>query len=281
MKQQNTMDEKWKYLIVLDACRFDYFKYNYELYFHGCLEPRKSPAQWTLDWLTKTFTESYDDISYISPMPMIRSTGPTDFHDHYFDAPNTFKKIVDVWDTHWDDTIHTVPAYAITKAARKYMLHHLKDRLVIHYLQPHAPYVKFNQNHQIQLRERKNKTNKVKKNKLKNMMTKIVQHTTGNILLYHVNNILGIPPFTPIESTWRMVNKESSTIQWLYKQNVMYVLPYVKQLIDYLPPGKMIVTADHGELLGERGNWGHGGMKPAHPMLTTVPWLEVKRNHDV
>jgi len=38
--------------------------------------------------------------------------------------------------------------------------------------------------------------------------------------------------------------------------------------------GEIIVTADHGELLGENGEWGHpiGSEKPA---LRGVPWLEV------
>ena len=39
--------------------------------------------------------------------------------------------------------------------------------------------------------------------------------------------------------------------------------------------GKVVVTADHGELLGENGHWGHKiGLENTE--LLEVPWLKVK-----
>jgi len=34
----NIMDEKWNYLIILDACRYDYFLNNYKKYLNGKLK---------------------------------------------------------------------------------------------------------------------------------------------------------------------------------------------------------------------------------------------------
>jgi hypothetical protein len=36
------------------------------------------------------------------------------------------------------------------------------------------------------------------------------------------------------------------------------------------------VTSDHGELLGENGNYGHFG---EHPILHSVPWFEIRRKN--
>ena len=53
----------WKYLIILDACRYDYFEKVYRNYLdQGILERVFSPAGGTLEWLTLTFKGNYRDI---------------------------------------------------------------------------------------------------------------------------------------------------------------------------------------------------------------------------
>ena len=39
------------------------------------------------------------------------------------------------------------------------------------------------------------------------------------------------------------------------------------------PSAKVIITADHGELLGEEGLFSHG---IDHPLVRIVPWLRVQ-----
>ena len=52
------MEEKWDYLIVLDACRYDYFK-EYNNILEGHLEKKLSCASCTYEWLEKNFSGKY------------------------------------------------------------------------------------------------------------------------------------------------------------------------------------------------------------------------------
>ena len=64
MKKSRIIDEDWDFLIILDACRYDYFKKNYKKYFKiGKLEKRKTLATWTLEWAERNFI----DITTTSP----------------------------------------------------------------------------------------------------------------------------------------------------------------------------------------------------------------------
>ena len=56
MIEKFVMTENWDYLIILDACRYDYFKKYYNKYLTGgILEKAISPATWTLEWAEKNF----------------------------------------------------------------------------------------------------------------------------------------------------------------------------------------------------------------------------------
>jgi hypothetical protein len=55
-----------------------------------------------------------------------------------------------------------------------------------------------------------------------------------------------------------------------YKDNLRYVLEYVEELVEKMD-GKTVVTADHGELLGEQGMYRHPKGLDAKA-LREVPW---------
>ncbi len=65
-----------------------------------------------------------------------------------------------------------------------------------------------------------------------------------------------------------------------YRENLSLVLDAIREHADLLSDGRTVLTADHGELLGEWGIYGH----PPRPkslrlrrILRTVPWFEVGR----
>jgi hypothetical protein len=60
-----------------------------------------------------------------------------------------------------------------------------------------------------------------------------------------------------------------------YKDNAKYVLEEVQGLLPMLD-GSVVISADHGEYLGEGGRFGHEA-ESADPILRTVPWLEVAK----
>lgn len=100
---------------------------------------------------------------------------------------------------------------------------------------------------------------------------------------------------SPYRTFTAVRNGEISTdeIRAVYVENVAYVLSHVERLLEELD-GKTVVTADHGELVGEgvpwhvrvlhpRWDWskrhyfdfGHYG-NVHEQALVTVPWLEIE-----
>jgi len=75
LQKVSIMDEEWDYLIVLDACRYDYFSKLVGTYLQGKLEKVYSPASCTLEWCKKSFKEYYNDVVYVSANPYINSKG--------------------------------------------------------------------------------------------------------------------------------------------------------------------------------------------------------------
>jgi hypothetical protein len=66
-----------------------------------------------------------------------------------------------------------------------------------------------------------------------------------------------------------------------YMGNLRLAWDAARQLCDRLP-GRKIVTADHGELLGEDERFGHEpGWGERYPLLREVPWLAVEEGDDL
>lgn len=63
------VDEDWKYLIVLDACRYDIFKKVNTI--PGNLSKKYSAGTHTVEWLKNNFMEKHEDIAYISANPQV------------------------------------------------------------------------------------------------------------------------------------------------------------------------------------------------------------------
>ena len=86
---------------------------------------------------------------------------------------------------------------------------------------------------------------------------------------------LGAPPLTPMDAIRRLYGIKG--LREAYKENLEIVLNYVSALIARLmkirPNAKIVITSDHGELLGEDGLYGHG---INHPVVRLVPWFTVR-----
>lgn len=73
---------------------------------------------------------------------------------------------------------------------------------------------------------------------------------------------------------------EPDAVRAAYDQNIDYVLGYVLDLLSIVR-GRVAITADHGELLGEhkrngRALWGHyEDVEEDWPELWEIPWLEI------
>ena len=284
--EKYVMEEDWDFLIILDACRYDYFRDVYQEYFKdGKLEKTISPAIETIEWVEKNFREYYGDIIYISTTPFINSKKCMYRRGFCFDAKKHFYKIVDLWDGGWDYNIGTVRPEKVNKAALKEHLLHPDKRMIIHYMQPHAPYLSMEKLYlDMKKNDGRDKRKKFEDNiwkwiltdNMKKILTEKCMLIFSTEFIWRLNKIFHFRKVHPlhIEMAWRMIGKEG--IIEAYTENLHRVLEHVQELVRNLH-GKIIITSDHGEMLGENGFYGHGYPLPRHPKLVEIPWFVIEK----
>ncbi|HEC65572.1 MAG TPA: hypothetical protein ENI23_09770 [bacterium] len=262
--EQRIVEEDWDNLIILDACRFDFFEKVYKDYLDGTLEKRISKGSNTGEWLVKTFPDKYDYV-YISANPYINSRGiplnkcRLEYKNYSWNAVEHFSKIIDVWDFGWSKEIKTVHPRNVNIA---YLSNIYKKKTIIHYMQPHYPYISY-----------KKETFEVKGHKY---LTKIMKKNyailrkNAPLITQKITNLLRQP------NTLKRICKKEGMEQLLYyyEENLRIVLKHISRIINDLD-GKTIITADHGEAFGEQGIWQHPP-ETYIPVLIEVPWLEVE-----
>ncbi len=282
MKEQNLVEENWDYLIVLDACRFDFFEEVYEDYLNGKLKKRKSKGSSTLEWLAKSFPEQYN-INYYSANPYINSKGISLDDSEWgsscgyeWNPPDHFKEIIDVWDFGWDEDLGTVHPDSVNNA---FLSNKKEGKSIIHYMQPHSPYISGGEGRKLkQIRKGFSQENETQDNgrldDIKNWIRpKIEDLLIGKESIMKLGMLLDLNPKVFLNE----VRKDGTekTLKNYYEKNLRIALKSVSELVDNLD-GKIIVTADHGEAFGEEGVWEHH-IETHIPVLVEVPWLEIEK----
>jgi len=219
IEKTSLMKENWDYLIVLDACRYDFFSKLYKNYLNGELKKVISVGGGTPEWCIESFKDYYDDVIYISANPHINSK----FEIKGFNAKNHFHKIIDVWDSGWSDELGTVHPKEVNKAVKNVKDNYPRKRLIIHYLQPHEPYLDYNlkigyPKPKIGLGEVlvgiKRKENKILifmmlfnkfRNLLKDLAIKLIGKYRINKIYLLVWKSLNLPPINPMDAVQRIV----------------------------------------------------------------------------
>jgi hypothetical protein len=295
LKKVDVTDEKWDYLIVLDACRYDYFLKLYGDYLQGKLEKVCSPGSCTPEWCRKSFPEYYPDIIYVSANPFINSKISTTWGEEEFDAKKHFFKVIDVWMYGWNDELGTVPPEKVNESVIGLKNDYATKRFVIHYLQPHDPYLysrfqtagypkpffhkegrvlkpfSFREDSEIQ----KDRVNSVYEKICKRMIKQLRQFKIINSVAaeWKLREMFRLPPFDPMDATRRRFGING--LRLAYSNNLRIALECIAELVEELS-GDIIVTSDHGECLGENGNYSHGpGIKVRE--LLEVPWFRMTR----
>lgn len=226
----------WDNLILLDACRYDAFR-EAGSHLQGRLRARASKASATSQFLRANFSDAeFLDTVYVTANPQLYR-----IEERIYDTEplNTrFHDVVNVWQDGWDDEHNTVRPEKVTEAVLTAAEDYPNKRILVHYMQPHAPYI-------------------------------------GDV------GSENLP--TDYLNFWGSYEDgefdiDIETARRAYKENLNMVIPHVESLLSKLS-GKTVVTADHGELLGERDRpipirrYGHPSYT-LHPKLITVPWLE-------
>lgn len=126
----NLREEDSWLLIVFDALRFDAFDHFLD---NRAVEEVRSPATRTDTWMEQIWGDEYD-ACYVSGAPL------TGNHDHVrYNGDNHFTEMVEVWKDNWSTDLRTVPPEPVTDAAIDVVNEY--DKLLVHYIQPHAPYI--------------------------------------------------------------------------------------------------------------------------------------------
>lgn len=229
---ENILDADWDNLVILDACRYDYFM-EYADQFSGTLSKRISPASATKEFIRNTFTgRDETDLVYVSTNAWWAWLAD--------DIDATVHEFVNLEEEDIQDPIldvelpETVTERAIEEAER-----YPNKRLLVHYNQPHYPYIG-------------------------ELGRRLFPGENRNVIATDVSK----------------VNVSVNQVRAAYRENMDAVIPEIVRLIDYLE-GKTVVTADHGEMLGERG-WPVPVRDYGHPWgiyvpeLVEVPWFECE-----
>jgi len=207
-------ERDWDLMIILDACRFDMMAdvasdYNWLL----TPERVRSAATGTKGWMRANFHSAHEDemaeTTYISASPWTETLC----------NPNDFNQLVEVWRHGYVDDLHVTPPRAVTDRAIRIGRESAADRYLVHYLQPHAPFLAHHERNTAFMDE-------------------------------YENSVWRAILRGRIDSEW---------VLDAYEQNLRDVLPEVKLLIDNFDADDVIITSDHGNAIGEWGLYGHGG----------------------
>ncbi|MFI4910818.1 MAG: hypothetical protein ACIAQZ_04025 [Sedimentisphaeraceae bacterium JB056] len=273
MKKLKLIDENWDYLIILDACRYDYFTEIYKSFLPGNVEKRISLGSCTPEWRNNNFPDSYSDIVYISGNPMICK----DKSIYDYKAGEHFFEVFEIWKNKWNSQIGTVLPGDLTEQAIRIINQYNDKKIIVHYLQPHAPYIcsgvsgcKTANDFQ-----KKGYCNEFGiRRKLFDFLRPYAKKSKllGNHSEWYLRKWLNIEPLKPIEKAWRELC--TTGLRQKYRENLISVMSQLPRLLDHLD-GKVLITSDHGELLGEKKDFSHPSTS-LNPILREVPYLLIE-----
>lgn len=237
------MDEDWDNLFLLDGCRYDLFEETIDM--AGDLSERISPGSESAEFLLSTFGDgTFHDTVYITANPHV-------FKLH----ENTFHATINLLQEEWDSDLNTVPPAAMTDAVRKANQEYPDKRLIAHFMQPHYPF--------IGERGRQLKQGGIGR-----------RDEAGHVV------DSGDEGDVWVKLQFRLDDVTPDVVWEAYRENLELALSEVEELLPDID-GKTILTADHGNLVGDwigpipcRG-YGHPPTLYVDE-LVRVPWFVIE-----
>lgn len=245
------IEQDWDTLIILDALRYDAIKkLNYP---DGELNSVISRGSTSVDFIQANFGEKelYNTV-YITANGWIESLEA----DPFFLTKKTYNDFNNRHAFYRPENIYNLATDTFTNYPNK--------RYIIHFMQPHMPYLgpkatdlreKLSRRHNIRFSHFEMMSNSQASGKNKEDIKNLMNAARNG--------------YISARELWQV-----------YIENIEVVMGFAEKLNDKLN-GKTVITADHGELLGEKvvplGDkiFGHPGEVATTP-LRKVPWLELK-----
>lgn len=238
----DVMSEDWDNLVLLDACRYDYFKRQQNLG-GGDLREVVSRGAHSWEFMKKNFVgRNLHDTVYVTANPHAEKLSDDVFY--------TVETLLDQWDSELGTVLPRDVVEAAVEANEKYP----NKRLIIHFMQPHKPHLGSTAD---SIRDRVELRG----------WDKYHGHKAVE------GNLSGISLWSAVKSGDVSINKTRQA----YAESLDIVLDYTSELVNRIS-GKTIVSSDHGEMLGEHGvfvrRYGH-----PHDIynrkLRIVPWYVI------
>lgn len=231
------INRDWDNLLILDGCRYDLYQSlsQEQGLIDGQLKRTLSAGSESWEFMEANFADrKLHDIVYVTANPHATTL-----------ADDTFHAVVNLLDEGWDQEFQTVLPETVVEAAKQTHRDYPQKRLIIHFMQPHFPFI-----------------------------GKEGQRIEQKGLTMHLNEYENT--HQQVWSQLRYGWVDLDQVWHAYRENLEIVLRHVKSLLEELS-GKSVITSDHGNLIGER-TWPLPARGYGHPpglqvpQLLTVPW---------
>lgn len=226
----NIYEYNWDVLIILDACRVDLFQEfapQHLVYEDiGSVSSIKSIASTTQKWIPRTFGQAPDEL--VSNTHYVTATG----YAEKIQNPDDLYDITHVWRYAKSPDYGLTRPEAVTDAGIEAIREEGSNRVIIHYSQPHAPFL----------------------------------HCVGK----YESRAIGSEDTQNVWEGLRKGEFEHNKVWKDYGQNLVRVLDEIKTIVENAS-GKIVITSDHGNGMGEWGVYGHPGWA-INSKVRNVPW---------
>ena len=242
---ETVYDRDWDVLVILDACRVDLFAEVCDEYHWLPAGERventavDSVAGSSKEWMERTFgpadAETLENTAYITGNP---------FSDQALDADD-FGLLDEVWRYAWNDETGSIRPEPLVDRAIQVGRAEDYDRMIVHMMQPHAPFL---ENDEI--------------------------HAGFRPDDWGAPDAVRDPDQQGLD-VWHRIRRgdlQRDRVWEAYRENLEIALESVSRLQRNID-GRLVLTADHGNALGEYGVWGHPDVPVAG--IRRVPWVSL------
>lgn len=240
--------QDWDTLVVLDACRADLFEERASIDTYDDYRRVRSRGSTTLEWVEQNFAgREFGDVVYVTTNPYVSMAAGDAFHE-----------LIELWVDEFDEELDTVPPEAVVEAAREVHDRYPDKRVILHFMQPHHPFV----------------------------TTPELQFDGWHVAEYEdwqTEAAVDDEAQAGVGTPWEALSKgvvDRQEVWEAYGENLDVALSAVDELLETVE-GKVVVTSDHGNMLGERtfpvplSVYGHPvGIR--NDELVEVPWAVVQ-----
>jgi hypothetical protein len=232
----NVFERDWSLLIILDACRVDLMQQvESEYEFIQEVDVVDSVGTMTPEWMQNTFVDKFAE-----EIARTRYVCGNPFSETELNGGD-FAELIEAWRYAWDTRAGTLHPRPVTDRAIKTHRDHEPERLIVHYMQPHWPFVPA-----LGLSEGKGMT-------------------TESFGEAHEHNVW---------DRLRAREVEHEEVWAGYRANLEYALDEVSVLLNNVDADGAVISSDHGNAMGEWGIYGHPRKMPV-PTIRRVPWVET------